>query len=113
LKFLLVIGVLTTITRAECPITVNPTRIVECLRYLTSGLYGAVMQGVYHNKFCGKIDCFETLFFQIFVLDLKIICSIASDIANCVERELGDCMAAEVDTFFRLVMFSFMTILGW
>jgi hypothetical protein len=73
LKFVLVIGVLITITQAQdCPLVDNPEDVIECLRYITNGLYGAVRS------------------------DLKIVCSIASDIAHCATKELGDCVAGKV-----------------
>ena len=33
---------------------------------------------------------------NIFPVDLKIVCRIASDIAYCAKDELGECVAAEV-----------------
>jgi hypothetical protein len=33
----------------------------------------------------------------LYFLDLKIICSVARDIANCTKQQLGDCVAAEVE----------------
>jgi len=72
LKSILVISVLTTITHAACPITDNPKQIIDCLGFLTSGLYGAAIQ------------------------DVKIICNVATDIATCVSQEMGECIAAEI-----------------
>ncbi|UJR37595.1 hypothetical protein I4U23_030293 [Adineta vaga] len=71
-KFIFILAALTTATQADCPLSQNPKAVIECLRYITSGLYGAITK------------------------DLKIICNIASDIASCARRELGDCVAAEV-----------------
>ncbi|CAF4513790.1 unnamed protein product [Rotaria sp. Silwood1] len=69
LKFILIIGVSATITRAECPLTVKPEELAKCLRYITSGAVGAALK------------------------DLKIVCSLASDIANCARREIVGCVA--------------------
>ncbi|CAF4105991.1 unnamed protein product, partial [Rotaria sordida] len=69
LKFILIIGVLTTVAYAECPLTVKPADVISCLRYLTSGAIGAATR------------------------DIKMICNIASDIANCAKRELYGCVA--------------------
>jgi hypothetical protein len=35
--------------------------------------------------------------FLNFILDLKIVCEVANDIAGCLGRELDDCLAEEVD----------------
>jgi len=72
LKFILIIGLLTTITHAACPITEDPKKIINCLRFITSGIYGAVVQ------------------------DVEMICSVASEIAVCARAELGECIAAEI-----------------
>jgi hypothetical protein len=72
LKCVLIIGVLITITQADCPISEHPTKIIDCLRYFTSAVWGAARQ------------------------NLNIICTVAADIANCAKRELGDCVAEKI-----------------
>jgi hypothetical protein len=72
LKIVLIIGVLTTITQADCPLSEQPEKTAECLRYIATGLYGVAVN------------------------DLTIVCRIASDIGNCARDRLGDCVAAEV-----------------
>jgi hypothetical protein len=71
-KCILIIGVLTTMTQAACPLSQDPLKLIDCLRYLTSGVWGAARQ------------------------NLNIICDVASDIANCAQRELGDCVAEQI-----------------
>jgi hypothetical protein len=34
---------------------------------------------------------------KFFFLDVKAICLVARDIANCTQQHLDDCFAAEVD----------------
>ncbi|CAF4734373.1 unnamed protein product, partial [Rotaria sp. Silwood2] len=62
-------GVLTTNIHAQCAIAAKPGDIAACLRYLTSGAVGAALK------------------------DLKMICGIAADIANCARREIFGCVA--------------------
>ncbi|CAF4648650.1 unnamed protein product [Rotaria socialis] len=71
-KFILIIGLFVTMTRAECPVTDNPKELVNCLQYFTSALYGAIVK------------------------DVTIICQVAADIAKCLHDEMGDCVAAEM-----------------
>jgi hypothetical protein len=42
--------------------------------------------------------CRENNFLNI-IEDLDIICDVAADIANCAQRQLGDCVAEKVDQF--------------
>ena len=40
-----ILAVFTATTQADCPMSQNPKAVVECLRYITSGLYGAITKG--------------------------------------------------------------------
>ncbi|CAF5185040.1 unnamed protein product, partial [Rotaria magnacalcarata] len=71
-KFILIIGLFVTMTRADCPVTDDPKELVHCLQYFTSVLYGAIVK------------------------DVTIICKVAADVAKCLREEMGDCIAAEM-----------------
>ncbi|CAF2921078.1 unnamed protein product [Rotaria sp. Silwood2] len=72
LKFILIIGLLVTITHAQCPLTDDPKQLLRCVQYFTSVLYGALAK------------------------DLRIICQVAADVADCLSTEMGACVAAEI-----------------
>ncbi|CAF0974247.1 unnamed protein product [Adineta ricciae] len=71
-KLAIIISLWTTVVFANCPISDNPKKITDCLRYLSSGLYGAAIN------------------------DVKIICDVAVDVIRCAKEELGECVAAEI-----------------
>lgn len=68
-------------------------RVFDCLSYISRGLYGAVANGDF--LFILKmIDFIREKKFDL--LDVKVLCTVARDIANCTQQHLGDCIAAEV-----------------
>jgi hypothetical protein len=72
LKFIFAIGMLVTITHAACPVTDEPKKILDCLHYFTSALYGALVQ------------------------DVKVVCQVAADISRCIKDEISECVAIEI-----------------
>ncbi|CAF1141668.1 unnamed protein product [Rotaria sp. Silwood1] len=72
LKFILIIGMLVTITDAQCSIAGDPKEVVKCVQHITLVLYGALAK------------------------DLKIICQVAADVSDCLSTEISDCVEAEI-----------------
>ncbi len=49
---------------------------------------------------------------KIVPLDVKVLCSVAKDIANCTQQHLGDCFAAQVyySHYYQLIDDSFRSV---
>ncbi|CAF1337152.1 unnamed protein product [Adineta steineri] len=75
LKFILFIGILGSTIQAQeskCQLLEKPDELAKCLRYMTNAVIGAATN------------------------DLKMICTIASDIATCAKKEIAFCLAEEI-----------------
>jgi hypothetical protein len=56
----------------------------------------------------------KTIIIEIFILDVKILCSVARDIADCAREEMGECVGADVNEYLQYSYFySEILFLDW